>query len=436
MINTAQQTTGKTRQRSSRRGWYAVVTLWLLLSVDAVDACRFNVRDVGFVELGRSSYQLFWYVDPSTSPETVSSIKAVSYASLLDVNIKSEIVHLKDLSGHAGESAFRMHGASRTIPWGALVSPDGRSLPLDLEEVKGTNLEDRLWTLSELLYLSPEREKLQEIIIQSYGVVLVVEGKDTEQNQRARQAARNVVKTVTESMESLPKTIKSPPSLMVIDRATAAREKYFLWSLGIEKLPPEEAHAAVLYGRGRLIGSVINGPDLTETRLLNIMGTIGLSCECGLDRSWMQGTMVPMRWDDRILTRLAGLLGFDPESPMIKMEMSQILSKGKNARANPDSAPGGTPDGMDLFLGYTEEPILVEELGESIESGMESVSEKSVPELEPALEGSSSAQPATAPQTAPQTVVANRWRFTWLTLGGMVVVVMAGGLFILLRGRS
>ena len=49
--------------------------------------------------------------------------------------------------------------------------------------------------------------------------------------------------------------------------------------------------------------------------------------ECDLDRRWMHGNMLPVRWDKTIQNQIAQQLGFDPENPVVKMEISQIVGR-------------------------------------------------------------------------------------------------------------
>ena len=108
---------------------------------------------------------------------------------------------------------------------------------------------------------------------------------------------------------------------------------------------------AVLYGRGRRMGPVLSGKRLTENNLLNLLSLIGADCECGLDRSWLLGTMVPLRWPPDLRELLVHQLGFDVENPLIKSEMSQILSisqSGKNQQSE------------DRLFSYREEVIALE----------------------------------------------------------------------------
>jgi hypothetical protein len=74
------------------------------------------------------------------------------------------------------------------------------------------------------------------------------------------------------------------------------------------------------------MGPVLTGDDITTRKILNLLSIVGADCECGLDNSWKLGTMIPLRWDYAMQKRVAGLLGFDVENPMIKSEMSRILS--------------------------------------------------------------------------------------------------------------
>ena len=91
----------------------------------------------------------------------------------------------------------------------------------------------------------------------------------------------------------------------------------------------------MLFGRGRRIGSVLSGQDITRENIFGLLAIIGADCECGLDKSIMLGKMIPLRWEKHVQTILVSSLGFDVENPMIKAEMGQILSiaptkQGKN----------------------------------------------------------------------------------------------------------
>ena len=89
-----------------------------------------------------------------------------------------------------------------------------------------------------------------------------------------------------------------------------------------------EPHAAVFYGRGRWIGPLFKADMLNPDHLTELLFVIGADCECGLDHRWLQGTMLPARWDEGLQQKVVESLGFDPESPMVKMEMVSIIRRG------------------------------------------------------------------------------------------------------------
>jgi hypothetical protein len=67
--------------------------------------------------------------------------------------------------------------------------------------------------------------------------------------------------------------------------------------------------------------------DVDARKLADLLCLAGASCECGLDRSWMQGPMIPLAWTRQDQARIAAELGFDPESPLVALEMRQILAQ-------------------------------------------------------------------------------------------------------------
>ncbi|MCJ7778271.1 MAG: hypothetical protein MUP16_08165, partial [Sedimentisphaerales bacterium] len=113
-----------------------------------------------------------------------------------------------------------------------------------------------------------------------------------------------------------------------IDWRTLPDEKILLWSLGLEPQDVNRPYAAIFYGRGIWIGPLFEGQQITEENLASILFVIGSDCECGLDYRWLRGTMLPVRWDQKIQAQAAESLGFDPESPIVKMEISWIINKG------------------------------------------------------------------------------------------------------------
>ena len=319
-----------------------------LISMDAL-ACRFNVRDVGFVDLGSEPYRLFIFIPDGSPKSEIELLRSTAYATFLDSNVKATVLNPKEA---VQSKAARFIPKDLKEPQAVLVSPDEKeSLPVKLTE-EGKPLAVSVWDGMESVFDSKRRNSVLSKVYEHYGVILIVEGKNVEENQRIGDLANRVVKSISSQMDKLEKEIREPPIVEIISTKDFDVEKAFLWSLGITEIA-ETPQVANLYGRGRMIGPVLRDERLDERSLKAIVNTIGLNCECGLDRKWMQGLMVPQKWDDDLQKRFANHLGFDPESPAIRLEMSQILAKGgKGQGVNKQAAIGGSLD--DLLMGYRE----------------------------------------------------------------------------------
>jgi hypothetical protein len=415
---------------------------FLFCGVTTSLACRFNVRDVGFVDLGSKPYQLFCYVERNTPQELISQIEDISLAALLDSNIETEVVNVDQQDAHPSH-AYLTNANLKKLPIAALVSPDGRSIPLTLLDDSKSNSAESLWTAFESIYESPWRNKVMESVLNTYGAIILLEGDDAAENHKARAAADKSIAAIAKLIrdEKLEKEIETPPVLHVLSRKEASREGITLWGMGIDVNEPG-AQIAMLYGRGRKIGKTLKGAQLNDQTVHAVLNTIGLSCECGLDRSWMQGGMIPLKWGDDIQSQVAKHLGFDPESPAIKMEMSQILSKGgagqgakiKVAQADIDT----------LLAGYSEISAAASETVPPADATTASDSTNSTP-------AASDQQPAVAAVTklyeideskgepiAPEETndSKKRLRHMMMFLGMVAVFVVFAGVFVLFRGRS
>ena len=136
----------------------------------------------------------------------------------------------------------------------------------------------------------------------------------------------------------------------------------------------EEPQASILIGRGRRLGPALKGDAITSVQLQEMLAVAGQDCECDLDRSWMQGPRMPMAWGPERQQASYQWLGFDPENPLVKAEISRILSRGRNA-IRVGSDPHDT-QGLDmLLLGYSEEVIGLEPTSSSVSEGTASQGE-------------------------------------------------------------
>jgi hypothetical protein len=305
----------------------------VVLHTCPVYACRYNVREVGFIDVGIDPYYLFAYVPQETSSEAIKGLREALDTALIDTNVRFEPASA-GADANRPEMQFVASHKIGQFPAAVLVSPDGQSRPVDLDEAGGT-LAQRLLPALEDLLDSPTRRVVLEKSAESYGVVLLIEGPGADDNRLAREAVSAAVTRIAEQLEFLPKPIARPPEMVVLERQSLAREQVLLWSLGLEPEDVNKPHAAVFYGRGRWIGPLFAGETLNADNLTELLFVIGADCECGLDHRWLQGTMLPARWTQELQAKAAESLGFDPENPMIKMEMVSIIRRGMGGFAYP-----------------------------------------------------------------------------------------------------
>lgn len=215
-------------------------------------------------------------------------------------------------------------------------------------------------------------------------------------------------------MGQLPKRIEEPPLIIVITQEKASKEKILLWSLDTDGYQVNEPHVAVIYGRGRRIGPLLKGKQISSKSLLSLLPIIGLSCDCGLDKKWMTGPLIPLRWDKKIQSDVVKFLGFDAENPMVKTEMSSIMSFDFFTQKEDTGSTGSLED---ILAEYSEDIF-----------GFEG--EPEIAKVSPAIY-----RKLTSPELARSKSGLNLKLILFIS-GFIVLLVLAGGIFILLRARK
>ena len=379
-------------------------------------ACRYTVRDVGFADLGNERYTFFCFVDGQVSEERVKQLGQAAGALLGDSNVRFELVNLaKGDHPQAKRLAKREPG----VPAGLLLSPDGElAWPVIFPAAKPDNPE---WSFLASAVSSPTRNKLLRKLIPAYAVVLFVEGTDAAQTRRARAAVSDAIEAITPLMPQMPKPVDHPPEMVVVPAERIAEESVLMWSLGLDTEPVPEPQAVVLMGRGRRVGQPLRGGLVTRTALQESLAVVGQDCECGLDRVWMQGERFPLSWGRTEKTAAFKELGFDPENPQVKAEISRIISRGPNSR--PGGATQTASSNFDqLALGYSEEIIEIE-TGPAVATEPPAVKEVI---MEPEAE-------AKPEPVELESAVLGQTRTIWWTLAVIAAVTLAGGGLLLLR---
>ena len=375
-------------------------------------ACRYNVRETGFVDLRIEPYYLFGYISDETGADVVSKFKQVTEAGLENSNIDFEIINIDQQKDHPAMKLIDLQQV-KSLPAAVLVSPDGQSYPVSLAE-RDRPFEETLRSALEDILSSPMREEILRQVIKYYGVVLLIEGTDSQENTRAKKAASDVIELLSSQMEMMPKPIAHPPVLIVMNQKSLSDEEILIWSLGLDGGKLSEPHAAVLYGRGRWMGPLFKGEEIDENNLASVLFIIGADCECGFDYRWLQGTMLPARWTDKMQAQVAENLGFDPENPMIKMEISSIIRRGSY------SYPG-------VPFGYQELVVEPDSNTRADQNSLNEVEDITIPmsnQVEPVAENNPLAE-GNSPL-----------RNTIFLLVGLCVLVLTSGIVILVRAKK
>ncbi|MGD8535351.1 MAG: hypothetical protein PVF66_05815 [Candidatus Aminicenantes bacterium] len=301
-----------------------VFFLLCIIFTAPVFGCIYNVRDIGFADLAPHPYRLFCFIQDNTQQRVVAALRQISYTAFLESNIKAEIINVDQDRSHPAIEYLRFWEIE-SFPAAILFSPMGRSLVLPLS-APHESFDKAVRSSFTNAIASPIREEILNRIVKSYCVILLIEGKDEAENSKAYEAASRTNRKIAKTMGQLPKRIEKPPCIIVIPQELIPEESLLIWSLGLDGGQLEKPHIAVIYGRGRRMGPLLSGEKITGDRLYKILSVIGLSCDCGLDKKWMMGPLLPLRWDEKIQSDVVKFLGFDVENPMVKTEMSSIIS--------------------------------------------------------------------------------------------------------------
>ena len=298
-------------------------------------SCRYTIREIGYSDIGSEPHYLYIFTNSETSEKEISSIHNLSHSILNETNVKLKLFD-------ADKEKYNI----KSFPSAVFVFPGGEHMIFSLKQA-GRSLNESVWMLLDNLVTSTCRNTIKEKLIQAYCVVLVVEGDDRQQNENVLFETKKAVREITRMLDQMPKVVDSPPAVVVLPRKDIPDERLLLTSLGITEKETGMPSVAILYGRGRIMGPVLQGDLISRDIIHNLLSIVGADCECGLDHSWILGRMIPLRWESSVQNELAKNLGFDIENPMVRSEMSQILSLKQAHVKSLD------PMGSSLF-GYSE----------------------------------------------------------------------------------
>lgn len=315
------------------------------------NACRYTVCEIGYSDFGTDNYKLILFDDNDVSDKNISVFTRTSYAALLDANIESSVINILTERGSEELKHYQSFKKGQQ-PLAILVSPNGEALHFNLEKEEAKFTES-VWELLEAITSSIARIQIMNSIVQSYAVVFFAEGENTSENKKAINEINISIEEITSIQEKMPKPFENPAVIIMLKKDQIENERVLLWSLGWQDKYAGKPVAAILYGRGRLMGQLLTGDLLQKKYLNNLLTLVGADCECGLDRSWILGRMMPLRWNKRRQQEVVKWHNFDAENPLVKAEMSKILSISPS-KVRKQGAAGAT-----TLYGYTESEMKI-----------------------------------------------------------------------------
>ena len=432
------------RLRLTARILCCAVCVAFCLAPATATACKYSVRDVGFVDLSSQPYRLYCFLNGESHGDFAAEFLKTAKSRFADSNVVAEVV---DVVANPDHPALKYRPTTTAIdaPELVLIAPESDLPPLPLD-VPVATMGNELTRL----VASPLRDQIWNSIVEAYAVVVVIEGESPEENRRAADAGRFAIKQLNGIMAQMDKPVDTPPKLLIVSAEQAAREPVLLWSWGLSAEDRKEPAVVTLFGRGRQLGPVVAGSDISGTELFETLALVGKSCECELDRSWMQGPMFPHAWDINRQADVTRALGFDAENPLIKVEISRIIARGDQNRSAKDAVDAIA---IDPLLGYGEFDVDTVSIDESPleETPLDESSTDSVSPVEETVETPSTAEVPTAvvdakpnPITATESPVAQPEETSSLatrdtaviTTVLLCIVAIGGGLFLLYRRQG
>ncbi len=402
-----------------------LAVLACMSAAPAALACRYTVRDVGFVDFGGEPFRLCW-VATGHEGAPQAALREIAAGVLYGSNVEYQVV---TETTHPAMAAVGVNAGPALV----LISPMGGASHVLAQPGEIPDDRDELWELIESIVSCPVRERVLETAIETFCTVLLVEGANVEDNKLARRTIDRSIRRLHNVAGQLPRSIGDGPVLKVISAADRSTEGVLLWGLGINTQRDDRAHVAVLYGRGRRMGPLLSGLDITANEILRRLTLIGQSCECELDRKWIRGTALPVRWSAQRDREVYEKLGFDPASPFVQAEINRIMARGPNSRAT--AAP---PERSieEMLFGYSEEVISDNDQSTAVsleKDDLDAQPETVVSAAAPEVQADPALSDIAGDRT--QSVAAPATRGLIYALGAVFALSALGGLAVLLRAR-
>lgn len=401
--------------------------------------CPYSFRQAGFIVRESSPYRLCLLARNETpGTESLSAwLEEAAAECLRDSNVRAEWVDIDEDLDQELASALQALNVTQ-YPAAALISPRGGSWLLG-GLAPGQIDKSAVEALAREAVSSPAREALKARVVSDWCVALLVKGADEEESKMAEESLRAAAAEVLGSPTEMGETIQRAPFVLTV-AADDPREKVFLETLGLREAEDGGPRGAILFGKARRFGPVLEGGYLEESFAASLMRFLGNNCACTADPRWLSGPAAPLDWPLDMRQQTRDMLGFDPDSPMAAMAVAAV-----QALVDPQGALTedwlGAPDPL---LGGYREFYLDGEREEAEESGGVEEERQMAAAAPPAkgpsigaaespgaVPGRGAAQSATRrsePAPPAASLTKQTRRATAMALGGMAILAALGGL--------
>jgi hypothetical protein len=417
---------------------------WGLCATQPATACRYNVRDTGFVDLGASYYGFAW-TDPLSAPANLLSEpdagKFTPSDSLREALRDTNLLFLQNSTTQKTPPGFTSQPPAddeNPAVKITITAPDGRELSLPCP---GDT--DSLAMVAQLVD-SPLQRKLIDRLLNCHSVVLLIEGVDEAENKAARDLIEQTLEETQKASALWPKPIDHPPEMVLLPQSEKNEERLLLWCLEVDADVPDPQFV-VLFGRGRKLGPVLTFDEVRAGELSGLLSVVSMDCECEYNVAPLVGPMIPHRWTTEQETQVARLLDFDPGNPLVQSEVQHILTRGPgNGRSilEAQTAPAlgyeeiSFPDDL-ISTPEAENPTNDSETGLATETGGTTVAMTATNPPEPPVTSPATKSPSATPAThslddGNETIATNPLQNgIWLAVVMVAVVAIIGSVVIL-----
>ncbi|MFP6738646.1 MAG: hypothetical protein VCD34_07875 [Planctomycetota bacterium] len=406
----------------------AIVVAAGILCTNILVACPYSIRDSAFIGRGsRVPFRLVFLSSSNTpgNEKLGEAVKTAAAAWLRDSNVVARVVALdgpgKD---EVSDEIQARYGDNALLPAAVLVSPSGETLDLGQLDISDEPL-DAVMELMGPVVESPLRRGLQERLIRHWCVIVFVPGTEEKLNAVALAGIEAAAKAIVGKKTELNKSITTAPHILTLDPAKRG-ERIVLWSLGLTPTEGEKERPVrtfVLAGRGETRGPTLEGENVDEEKMGELLEMLGRSCSCTTSPVWLIGKAIPLTWSGEIRSMATLQLGFDPLDP-------EVLRSIKGEKKKPRELAG--LGGFEEFeLGYSEiaiEPVPITEDAPA-EEGSDGPEADAITAAGKTGEAREETLPAGSTEGSPTSVLL-------IALGTMLTVVLATGFAILRKDRG